>query len=99
MEALEIVRNTKPEIPFIFVSGTIGEEVAIKSLQNGATDYVLKNRPARLIPAVRRAMSEKKNRLERRTMECNCSRARKLEAVGSLVGRVGPTISGTCSRF
>ena len=55
LEALQIARATKPEIPFIFVSGTLGEETAIKSLHDGATDYVLKQRLSRLVPAVRRA--------------------------------------------
>src|SRR5580658_6897001 len=69
LEALEIARTTKPEVPFIFVSGTIGEEVAIKSLQNGATDYVLKQGLSRLIPAVRRALTETQDRMARRAME------------------------------
>src|SRR5271156_943016 len=58
LEALYIARAMKPEIPFIFVSGTIGEEAAINSLQNGATDYVLKENLSRLIPAVRGALLE-----------------------------------------
>src|ERR1700733_4295942 len=44
LEALQIAHAMNPEIPFIFVSGTLGEETAIQSLQNGATDYVLKHR-------------------------------------------------------
>ena len=53
--ALEIVRERSPDIPFIFVSGTIGEERAIEALKRGAVDYVLKDNPARLVPAMRRA--------------------------------------------
>jgi PAS domain S-box-containing protein len=48
----------RPEIPFIFVSGTIGEEVAISALKSGATDYVLKDRLGRLVPAIRRALDD-----------------------------------------
>src|ERR1700722_4328232 len=77
LEALEIARKTKPEVPFIFVSGTIGEETAIKSLQNGATDYVLKQRLSRLAPAVRRALSEAEGRLVRNTMEAQLRQSRK----------------------
>ena len=57
-QALQLAREKRPEIPFIFVSGTIGEDTAIEALKNGATDYVLKHRPIRLIPAVDRALRE-----------------------------------------
>jgi PAS domain S-box-containing protein len=56
--ALEIAREKRPDIPFLFVSGTIGEEVAIDALKSGATDYVLKDRLRRLAPAVRRALED-----------------------------------------
>ncbi|HEY3760719.1 MAG TPA: response regulator [Verrucomicrobiae bacterium] len=59
MEALAISRERRPEVPFLFVSGTIGEDSAIEALKNGATDYVLKHRLMRLIPAVDRALREK----------------------------------------
>jgi diguanylate cyclase (GGDEF)-like protein/PAS domain S-box-containing protein len=58
LSALRIVRRVRPETPFIFVSGTIGEETAIESLRNGATDYVLKTNLSRLPSAVRRAFKE-----------------------------------------
>ena len=86
LEALRDVHQHKPSIPFIFVSGTIGEEVAIRSLQEGATDYVLKNRLSRLVPAVRRALSEAESRKIRHAMEEQLRQARKLEAVGLLAG-------------
>jgi PAS domain S-box-containing protein len=56
-------------VPFLFVSGTMGEEVAIDCLKDGATDYVLKHRLARLAPAVRRALEERRNRREREAAE------------------------------
>jgi len=56
--ALNIAKRRRPEIPFIFVTGTMGEEVAIETLKSGATDYVLKTRLTRLAPAVNRAMRE-----------------------------------------
>jgi signal transduction histidine kinase len=69
LTALSLARIHAPEVPFIFVSGTLGEEVAIESLKVGATDYVLKQRLTRLAPAVRRALSEAVQRKERREAE------------------------------
>jgi two-component system, cell cycle sensor histidine kinase and response regulator CckA len=67
--ALALAREQRPETPFIFVSGTIGEEVAIESLVGGATDYVLKHKFGRLVPAVRRALKETSERTARRQAE------------------------------
>jgi CheY-like chemotaxis protein len=67
--ALALARAKCPEIPFLFVSGTIGEEAAIEALRNGATDYVLKHRLMRLAPAVDRALREAAERAERRRAE------------------------------
>ncbi|MCQ3935521.1 MAG: hypothetical protein DPW18_00600 [Chloroflexi bacterium] len=58
LHALADSRSIAPDLPFIFVSGTLGEEVAIEALKNGATDYVLKQRLSRLAPVVRRALEE-----------------------------------------
>jgi serine phosphatase RsbU (regulator of sigma subunit) len=69
MAALEIVRKRHPDLPFIFVSGRLGEEAAIESLKSGATDYVLKSRLSRLVPAVRRALAEAEEREELRKAE------------------------------
>lgn len=65
LEALTIVRENYPETPFIFVSGTMGEEFAIESLKRGATDYILKTNLARLPPSVVRAIEERNERLAR----------------------------------
>jgi PAS domain S-box-containing protein len=67
--ALSLAREKRPEIPFLFVSGTIGEDSAIEALKNGATDYVLKHRLMRLIPAVDRALREAAERAERERAE------------------------------
>lgn len=67
--ALSIAKEKHPGVPFIFVTGTMGEEVAIETLKSGATDYVLKTRLGRLVPSVRRAMSESEERRERRRAE------------------------------
>ena len=55
LSALSVVRQLDPDVPFIFVSGTIGEETAVKSLRSGATDYVLKTNLSRLASAVQPA--------------------------------------------
>ncbi len=67
--ALKITHNLKPELPFIFVSGTLGEDTAIECLTQGATDYVLKTKLARLIPAINRAITEAENAREKRQVE------------------------------
>ena len=67
--ALALAREKHPEIPFLFVSGTIGEDSAIEALKNGATDYVLKHRLMRLIPTVERALRQADERAERERAE------------------------------
>jgi two-component system cell cycle sensor histidine kinase/response regulator CckA len=69
LSALKIVRDYHKDLPFIFVSGAIGEEVAIDSLRKGATDYVLKQRLTRLAPAVGRALEEAEQQILRREAE------------------------------
>ena len=64
--ALKIAKQQRPDTPFIFVSGTIGEERAIDALQRGAVDYVLKDNRARLVPAIERALKEAADREARR---------------------------------
>jgi signal transduction histidine kinase len=67
--ALAIAKKKAPNTPFIFVTGTMGEEVAIETLKSGATDYVLKTRLGRLGPAVQRALRESADRRERQRAE------------------------------
>src|SRR5438046_7044961 len=62
LSALTICRHKKPELPFIFVSGTIGEDAAVESLKRGATDYVIKDRLSRLAASVERAVQEAQSR-------------------------------------
>lgn len=79
LSALGLARQITPQVPFIFLSGSLGEEVAIESLKSGATDYVLKQRPARLIPVVQRAFREAAERRQRR--EAEAARLAEMEAV------------------
>jgi signal transduction histidine kinase/DNA-binding NarL/FixJ family response regulator len=66
ISALKIAQEIRPEVPFIFVSGTMGEELAIEALKMGATDYVFKTRLSRIAPSVRRALREAEERSQRR---------------------------------
>jgi two-component system cell cycle sensor histidine kinase/response regulator CckA len=60
--ALTAAQTLRPEVPFIFFSGTIGEEAAIEALKSGATDYVLKDKPKRLVSAIHRALAQAEQR-------------------------------------
>jgi len=75
LAALKIAQARHPEIPFLFVSGTLGEEVAIETLKSGATDYVLKNRLKRLVPSVERALREVEEKTCRRRAEEHLARS------------------------
>ena len=77
MSALALARDRHPDVPFIFVSGTIGEEVAIESLKRGASDYVLKTNLARLGPAVKRALQDAEDRRNRRKTEAELASIRE----------------------
>ncbi|MEH2260398.1 GAF domain-containing protein [Nostoc sp.] len=67
--ALMIARRLRPNTPFIFISGSLGEELAIEAIKQGATDYVLKQRLGRLVPSVQRALQEAQE-LDKDTIEC-----------------------------
>ncbi len=69
VSALKMAQEHCPDTPFLFVSGAMGEEVAIETLKSGATDYVLKQNLERLVPSVRRALREATDRAERRRLE------------------------------
>jgi PAS domain S-box-containing protein len=88
--ALKIAQQGWPHVPLIFVSGTLGEEVAIEALKIGATDYVFKTRLSRIVPAVRRALREAEERIDLtraeealRRSEAYLAEAQKLSHTGS----------------
>jgi len=77
MAALALARELCPHVPFLFVSGTIGEEYAIRALKNGATDYVLKTNMVRLPAAVERALQDARERRARVEAEAQLAATRE----------------------
>jgi PAS domain S-box-containing protein len=78
VSALKIALVKAPDVPFIFVSGAMGEELAIELIKSGATDYVLKDRLSRLAPAVRRAIAEAEEHAARQEAERSRSAAEQI---------------------
>lgn len=78
LEALQICNTHAPEIPFIFVSGTIGEERAVEALRNGATDYVLKQNLTRLPHAMQQALTMHRDRRQKKRQQEELAKAYEL---------------------
>src|SRR6266851_5832226 len=94
ISALKFAMKACPDVPFIFVSGTLGEEVAIEALKIGATDYVLKTRLSRLVPSVVRALREARERAERKRAD---EKLRRSEAYLTEAQRLSQTGSFGCT--
>src|SRR5687767_15736305 len=104
MEALGILHDQGSDIPFIIVSGTIGEDSAVDAMRAGAADYVLKQNLRRLGPAVERELREAANRRMQRSTQAalhaseqRLRHAQKMESVGRLAA-ASPTTSTTSRR-
>jgi two-component system, cell cycle sensor histidine kinase and response regulator CckA len=69
IDSLKMVKERLPQVPFILISGTVGEEIAVESIKAGADDYLLKQNLIRLVPAVSRALREAKEREDREIAE------------------------------
>ncbi|HHJ15460.1 MAG TPA: GGDEF domain-containing response regulator [Gammaproteobacteria bacterium] len=69
LKALHILREHNSDIPFILVSGTVGEEIAVEAMRNGANDYIMKDNLVRLVPAIERELRESRDRADRRRAE------------------------------
>ena len=87
-DALEILRDSPLDIPFIVVTGTIDEETAVECLKHGADNYVLKENLTRLASAVEQSLNAFENKRERRRLEEQLRHAQNLEMVGMLAGGV-----------
>jgi CheY-like chemotaxis protein len=82
LQALAVWRARWPEKPFVFVTGAMGEELAVQSLRSGASDYVLKSNLARLLPALRRALAEAEERARRQQAEADLREAQRIAHLG-----------------
>ncbi len=93
LAALKLVLQQSADVPFIFVSGSLGEERAIEALKSGATDYVLKDRLQRLPAVVNRALTEARERRERRQAEAALEEQRLL--LGTLIDSLPEIVYAT----
>jgi signal transduction histidine kinase len=87
-EALKVLQASHQDLPFIIISGTIGEEAAVAALKAGASDFLVKGKLARLIPALERELHEAVLRSERTTLEGQLRQSQKMEGIGRLAGGI-----------
>jgi DNA-binding NtrC family response regulator len=83
-QALRVAQQERPDIPYIFWSGALGDETAVDLIKHGATDYILKDRPARLPSAIGRALDEARQRTRLARIEAELGEARRLASLGYL---------------
>jgi len=69
LDALKIAQETDPDVPFVILSGSIGEDIAVQAMKAGAHDYIMKDNTQRLVPVIERELKEARNRHERRLAE------------------------------
>lgn len=86
--ALDLLKQHDLDLPFIVVSGTVGEEVAIEALRAGAHDFMPKGHFSRLLPAITRELREAAMRAEHKDVEVRLRHAQKIEALGQLTGGI-----------
>ena len=87
-EALKLVRDKGSDAPFIFISGTIGEDTAVAALKSGAQDYLMKGHLQRLLSAVERELRERDERRERARLDQRMQQLERFEAIGQLAGGI-----------
>jgi DNA-binding NtrC family response regulator len=86
--ALKLVQQKGLDLPFIILSGAIGEVEAVAAMKAGAHDYIMKDNLARLIPAIERELREAEQRRQRKRLEEEILQSRKMESLGRLAGGV-----------
>lgn len=88
IDALKLLRARGLETPFIFLSGTIGEDTAVAALKEGAHDYIMKDNLKRLLPAIRRELRDVEERQARKRLEQQVQQLQRFEAIGRLAGGI-----------
>lgn len=88
LEALRIIEDRGLDIPFLFVSGTLGEETAVRAMKVGARDYIMKNNLSRLVPAIQRELHEARLRREHQLFEQRMTQLERFEALGKLASGI-----------
>lgn len=83
-DALKIAQRLDPGLPFVIWSGVLGDEAAVELIKQGATDYVLKDRPARLPSVITRALAEARQRAQLANLENQLLQAQRLASLGQL---------------
>ena len=93
LQALELLKATGLDIPLIVVTGMVSEETVVESMKQGAADYLLKDRMARLGPAVRRALQERELRAEKRSADADALRDREMKEIAEGRGHVAAQLA------
>jgi two-component system, cell cycle sensor histidine kinase and response regulator CckA len=88
MDALALVREKRADVPFVFVSGTMGEETAVAAMRNGAQDYLVKGNLRRLVPAIQRELREAEVHRASKKLEQQVQQLQKFETIGKLAGGI-----------
>jgi two-component system, cell cycle sensor histidine kinase and response regulator CckA len=96
-DALKLIRERKIDTPFIYLSGTLGEETAIDALKQGAQDYLMKGNLRRLVPAIERELREAQQSRERALLEKQVQQLERFEAIGRLAGGVAHDFTNVIS--